>query len=57
MQVIATKLGNFGKLREPGDKFDVPDGETATWFVPVEPVAEGKGKKSKDEAKGAADLV
>lgn len=57
MQVIATKPGYHGKLRQVGDKFEVTEGSKASWFVPVEPVAEGKGKKAKDEAKGAADLV
>ena len=45
MKVIATKHGYFGRLREPGDTFDVPNGEKATWFEPV-----------KDEAKGEAEV-
>ena len=57
MQVIATKPGYFGKLRAKGDKFEVPEGEKASWFEPVEPVADGKGKKAKDDGKGAAGLV
>ena len=44
MKVIATKHGYFGRLREPGDTFDVPNGEKATWFEPVKD--EAKGKKS-----------
>jgi len=32
MQVIALKQGYFGKLREPGETFDVPDGAQASWF-------------------------
>ncbi|AAR97681.1 hypothetical protein ACLRAE_12340 [Bordetella bronchiseptica] len=35
MEVIALKQGYFGKLREPGDKFDVPDGAKASWFAPA----------------------
>ncbi|MGE8659112.1 MAG: hypothetical protein ACN6O8_20400 [Achromobacter sp.] len=40
MKVIATALGYAGKdghqLRQPGDIFEVADGETASWFKPVE---------------------
>ena len=60
MKVIATKLGYFGKLREPGDEFEVPDGTKGSWFQPVEQKASGKGGK-KPEApaseKPADDLV
>lgn len=60
MKVIATKLGYFGKLREPGDEFEVPDGTKGSWFQPVEQKANGKGSK-KPEAqaneKPADDLV
>ncbi len=35
MKVTATKPGYFGKLREVGDTFDVPDGAKASWFKPV----------------------
>lgn len=60
MKVIATKQGYFGKLREPGDEFEVPDGTKGSWFQPVEQKANGKGGK-KPEApaseKPADDLV
>lgn len=60
MKVIATKLGYFGKLREPGDEFEVPDGTKGSWFQPVEQKVNGKGSK-KPEAqaneKPADDLV
>lgn len=60
MKVIATKQGYFGKLRAPGDEFEVPDGFKATWFQPVEHKASGKGSK-KPEApatgKSTDDLV
>lgn len=36
MKVIALKEGYFGKLRMPGDEFDVPEGSKASWFVPVQ---------------------
>lgn len=46
MKVIATKLGYYGRLREPGDEFDVPSDAKASWFEPVETQQEaGKGKK------------
>ena len=60
MKVIATKQGYFGKLRQPGDEFEVPDGTKGSWFQPVEQKANGKGGK-KPEApaseKPADDLV
>ena len=60
MKVITTKLGYFGKLRQPGDEFEVPDGTKGSWFQPVEQKANGKGGK-KPEApaseKPADDLV
>jgi hypothetical protein len=42
MKVIATKPGYFGKLRQPEDEFDVPEGTKASWFRPVD-----KGEKPK----------
>jgi len=35
MEVIAIKQGYFGKLREPGETFAVPDGAKASWFAPT----------------------
>ena len=35
MLVRATADGFYGFLRHEGDVFEVPDGETATWFEPV----------------------
>ena len=32
MQVKATKPGYFGKLREVGEEFEVPDGTEGSWF-------------------------
>ena len=60
MKVLATKLGYFGKLREPGDEFEVPDGTKGSWFQPIEQKANGKGgKKPEAQAneKPADDLV
>lgn len=60
MKVIATKLGCFGKLREPGDEFEVPDGTKGSWFQPVEQKANGKGGKKPEAPAGekpADDLV
>lgn len=37
MEVIATALGFHGSLRQPGDKFEVPDTAKASWFKPVDP--------------------
>lgn len=59
MQVIAIKQGYHGKLRQPDDKFDVPEGSKATWFVPVEQKAEGKKQAAAKpkEPGDAKDLV
>lgn len=35
MKVIAITPGYLGKLRQPGDEFDVPEGYAASWFVPA----------------------
>lgn len=50
MKVRAIKMGFYEALRSVGDVFDVPDGETASWFVAVEDEAkpEKKGKKEDD---------
>ena len=60
MKVIATKQGYFGKLRDVGDEFEVPDGTKGSWFQPIEQKANGKGgKKPEAQAneKPADDLV
>lgn len=51
MEVQATKPGYFGKLREVGEKFEVPENAKATWF---EPTVE---KKPEAKKKPGADLV
>lgn len=57
MEVIATKPGYFGKLRQPDEKFEVPDGSKATWFAPVKTEAV-RGKKPPATAdKPVDDLV
>ena len=58
MKVIATKQGYLGKLRQPGDEFEVPDGTKGSWFEPVKK-AEDKKPKAADKAgeKTASDLV
>lgn len=43
-EVIATKTGYLGKLREPGERFMVEDDLKATWFEPV-----GKDKPAAKE--------
>jgi hypothetical protein len=53
MKVIATKQGYLGKLREPGEVFDAPEGLQASWFEPAEPGevfdAPARGKKGKPQ--------
>lgn len=57
MEVIATKMGYHGKLRDPGDTFDVPEGSKATWFKPTGGVAIAAPKvgKAKSEPKAKAE--
>ena len=50
MKVIATKPGYFGKLRQAGEEFEVPDDAKASWFEPVE-----KQAKPAKPAKAGAD--
>lgn len=55
MEVIATKRGYHGKLREPGDKFDVPDGVKASWFEPTKPPVVEKPAAAKAAKKADAE--
>lgn len=58
MKVRATATGFYGFLRQPGDEFDVPEGETAAWFEPVRASAERKKPAKDAPATGdAADLT
>lgn len=57
MKVIAKQQGFFGKLRDPGDEFEVPDGTKCEWFDAVEKPAEGGKAKAKPADKPADDLV
>lgn len=60
MKVIALKQGYFGKLRQPDDVFEVPDGTKGSWFHPVKQEAPAKGVKKPEAAAGekpADDLV
>lgn len=57
MKVIATAVGFFACLRQPGDSFEVPDDtKPASWFKPVDPPAEAKaGKAGKAASPPKAD--
>lgn len=57
MKVIATKLGYFAKLRQPGEEFEVPNGVKGSWFKPVEQKAAGKKSDAPASEKPADDLV
>lgn len=46
--MLATKPGYFGKLREPDDEFEVPEGAKASWFRAIEQKPNGKGGKKLD---------
>ena len=56
MKVIASKLGFYGKLRQPGDEFEVQDGAKASWFELVEKPAE-KPQAKRVTKQDSADLV
>lgn len=54
MQVIAIKTGFDGRrIRKEGDKFEMPEGSKASWFVP----AEKAEKKPKAPLEPVKDLV
>jgi membrane protein involved in colicin uptake len=59
MEVIATAKGYYGSLRKVGDKFEVKDGATASWFKPTDEAkakADAEAKAKADaEAKAKAD--
>jgi hypothetical protein len=50
MKVTAIKRGFYGVLREPGDQFDVKDGEKGSWFAPVKE-AERTQERSEQDGK------
>jgi hypothetical protein len=52
MKVEAIKKGYHGKLREPGEIFEVPSDSKATWFTPVN--KSGGGQQAKQEPAGGA---
>lgn len=57
MRVRAINTGFYNSLNIPGtdsEEFDVPDGEKASWFVPVTE-AGTKGKKGKKGALAPAN--
>ncbi|WP_323026536.1 hypothetical protein [Castellaniella sp.] len=58
MKVTAIARGFHGKLREPGDVFEVPSGAQAKWFTPAEAGAGPRTKAKKaspSENEGSAD--
>ena len=60
MKVIATKQGYFGKLRDVGDEFEVPEGTKGSWFKPVpadEPEAKPARGRKASPTDPADDLV
>lgn len=47
MEVIATKAGYFGDARRhEGERFDVPAGTKASWFVPVDKATTSRPKRA-----------
>ena len=51
-EVIATKPGYLGKLREPGERFMVENDLEATWF---EPAGKDKPAAKEPESKPGKD--
>lgn len=52
MKVIAIKAGYHGKLREPGEEFEVEDGLKASWFVAADNAVSEKPESQKSKASG-----
>lgn len=51
MKVVATAIGFYGQLRQPGDDFEVPDDEKpSSWFKPVDPVKPKEKKAAPSKA-------
>ena len=42
MLVISKARGYFNGIREPGQKFEVPEGSKGSWFEPVDKPSESK---------------
>ena len=57
MLVIATKPGFFGKLRAADDKFEVPDGTKASWFVAADKVKPKAQKAAEQKAEGSDNVA
>jgi hypothetical protein len=58
MKVTAIKPGFFGKLRAPGEEFEVPDDtKKSTWFAPVDAKGSKKPTAEKPGDKAPTDLV
>lgn len=59
MQVIATAIGFDGKqIRNPGDKFDMPDGSKGSWFAPLlQGDTDKPAEKPAKGKKGGEDLT
>lgn len=60
MKVIATQAGYYGgKVRYDGQEFEVQDGETGSWFEPVEqPKKPGRPARSASDTKtDAPELI
>lgn len=49
MEVIATARGYHKQIREVGERFEMPDGSTGSWFEPVAPEAEAKPRKKRNQ--------
>ena len=51
MRVKATGIGYDNvAVRNPGEEFDMPDGSTGSWFVPVEKNSNGSAAQPASDA-------
>ena len=57
MKVRAKERGVYQTLREAGDVFEVGDGETASWFEPIEQPPEGQKAPPDNDPLGIHDLT
>lgn len=57
MKVRAKERGVYQTLREVGDVFEVGDGETASWFEPIEQSLEGQQDPPDNDPLGIQELT
>jgi hypothetical protein len=57
MKVRAIKTGYFGKLRNEGDEFEVPEGTKGSWLEEVKQADKPEKAKKSDKSDKSDPLV